>query len=91
MIQRLSYGRLAPGSGTTGCTARWQTVELGDFILAAYSWEMCKKTGKKFGGNRKFPTFALQYQLFNRQSKMKNLDWGSLSFGYMKTDYNVRC
>ena len=22
---------------------------------------------------------------------MKNLDWGSLSFGYMKTDYNVRC
>ena len=22
---------------------------------------------------------------------MKNLDWGNLSFGYMKTDYNVRC
>ena len=22
---------------------------------------------------------------------MNNLDWGSLSFGYMKTDYNVRC
>ena len=22
---------------------------------------------------------------------MKNLDWASLSFGYMKTDYNVRC
>lgn len=22
---------------------------------------------------------------------MKNLDWGSLSFAYMKTDYNVRC
>ena len=22
---------------------------------------------------------------------MKNLDWGGLSFGYMKTDYNVRC
>ena len=22
---------------------------------------------------------------------MKNIDWGSLSFGYMKTDYNVRC
>ena len=20
---------------------------------------------------------------------MKNLDWGNLSFGYMKTDYNV--
>ena len=24
-------------------------------------------------------------------SIMKNLDWGNLSFGYMKTDYNVRC
>ncbi len=22
---------------------------------------------------------------------MKDLDWGNLSFGYMKTDYNVRC
>ena len=22
---------------------------------------------------------------------MKNLDWANLSFGYMKTDYNVRC
>ena len=22
---------------------------------------------------------------------MKNLDWGKLSFGYSKTDYNVRC
>ena len=22
---------------------------------------------------------------------MKNIDWSSLSFGYMKTDYNVRC
>ena len=22
---------------------------------------------------------------------MKDLDWGSLSFGYMKADYNVRC
>ena len=22
---------------------------------------------------------------------MKNLDWASLSFGYMKNDYNVRC
>ena len=21
---------------------------------------------------------------------MKDLDWGNLSFGYMKTDYNVR-
>ena len=22
---------------------------------------------------------------------MKNLDWANLSFGYMPTDYNVRC
>ncbi|MBP5206684.1 MAG: branched chain amino acid aminotransferase, partial [Bacteroidales bacterium] len=22
---------------------------------------------------------------------MKNIDWKSLSFGYVKTDYNVRC
>ena len=22
---------------------------------------------------------------------MKNIDWKNLSFGYMKTDYNVRC
>ena len=22
---------------------------------------------------------------------MKEIDWSSLSFGYMKTDYNVRC
>lgn len=22
---------------------------------------------------------------------MKDLDWGKLTFGYMKTDYNVRC
>jgi len=22
---------------------------------------------------------------------MKNLDWGNLSFGYIKTDYNIRC
>ena len=22
---------------------------------------------------------------------MKNLDWASLSFGYIPTDYNVRC
>ena len=22
---------------------------------------------------------------------MKNLDWSSLSFGYMKSDYNVGC
>ena len=22
---------------------------------------------------------------------MKNIDWGSLSFGYIPTDYNVRC
>mgnify|MGYP006864459281 CR=1 FL=1 len=22
---------------------------------------------------------------------MKNLDWSQLSFGYTKTDYNVRC
>lgn len=22
---------------------------------------------------------------------MKDLDWANLSFGYMKTDYNVRC
>ena len=22
---------------------------------------------------------------------MKNIDWGSLSFGYVPTDYNVRC
>ena len=22
---------------------------------------------------------------------MKNLDWSSLGFGYLKTDYNVRC
>ena len=22
---------------------------------------------------------------------MKQLDWGTLSFGYLKTDYNVRC
>ena len=22
---------------------------------------------------------------------MKNLDWSKLSFGYFKTDYNVRC
>ena len=22
---------------------------------------------------------------------MKNIDWASLSFGYMPTDYNVRC
>ena len=22
---------------------------------------------------------------------MKQIDWSSLSFGYMKTDYNVRC
>ena len=29
------------------------------------------------------------YQL--RIEEMKNLDWASLSFGYMKTDYNVRC
>ena len=34
-------------------------------------------------------------QIVNKSNKniniMKNLDWGSLSFGYMKTDYNVRC
>ena len=28
---------------------------------------------------------------FNKIKTMKNLDWASLSFGYMKTDYNVRC
>ena len=22
---------------------------------------------------------------------MKEIDWANLSFGYMKTDYNVRC
>ena len=22
---------------------------------------------------------------------MKEIDWSNLSFGYMKTDYNVRC
>ena len=22
---------------------------------------------------------------------MKNFDWGSLPFGYMKTDFNIRC
>ena len=22
---------------------------------------------------------------------MKNIDWSNLGFGYMKTDYNVRC
>ena len=22
---------------------------------------------------------------------MKDLDWGNLTFGYRKTDYNVRC
>ena len=22
---------------------------------------------------------------------VKNIDWSSLSFGYMSTDYNVRC
>lgn len=22
---------------------------------------------------------------------MKNIDWANLSFGYMPTDYNVRC
>lgn len=22
---------------------------------------------------------------------MKEIDWSSLSFGYIKTDYNVRC
>jgi len=22
---------------------------------------------------------------------MEQIDWGSLSFGYMKTDYNIRC
>ena len=27
----------------------------------------------------------------NILSIMKNLDWASLSFGYMPTDYNVRC
>ncbi len=26
-----------------------------------------------------------------RKYKMKNLDWANLSFGYMRTDYNVRC
>ena len=34
--------------------------------------------------------FCKQNRNFNR-TDMKNLDWGSLSFGYMKTDYNVRC
>ena len=23
--------------------------------------------------------------------KMKNIEWSSLTFGYMATDYNVRC
>ena len=23
--------------------------------------------------------------------KSANIDWSNLSFGYMKTDYNVRC
>ena len=22
---------------------------------------------------------------------MKNIDWSNIGFGYMKTDYNVRC
>ena len=40
---------------------------------------------------RKNVYFCRQKTTSNEISKMKNLDWGSLSFGYMKTDYNVRC
>ena len=37
-------------------------------------------------------TFASKFEIrHQKQNNMKNLDWANLSFGYMKTDYNVRC
>ena len=26
-----------------------------------------------------------------KRNHMENLDWGKLPFGYIKTDYNIRC
>lgn len=36
-------------------------------------------------------TFARNYETGNLSTEMKNIDWENLSFGYMPTNYNVRC
>lgn len=38
----------------------------------------------------KFCNFVFQNEI-KKTEKMKEIDWANLSFGYMKTDYNVRC
>ena len=66
-----------------GCDCRWKikiivwkTLFLRFFVAQTQEFDyFCKQNKRK-----SFKSIT-----------MKNLDWGSLSFGYMKTDYNVRC
>ena len=33
----------------------------------------------------------VEYNVYSFDVMNKELDWGNLSFGYIPTDYNVRC